>query len=220
MVQVTLLAFCGLLSGLATAALAYKAGLYHAHLLLGGAFGLLVAACLFISGAIGSVWRAVLLILVATLAYALSVLVAFAFQGVVLSTFMTSSQESAPSPIALFVGGALGGFLILSEAVFLPRIETKKRAFKLALLWSLVGGTLGVVGSALGPTLGTALWGLVRALHLTAPNAGPQDWLYGLTETRRLYSLYVVWQTGMAFVLGVLLRRYEPKPHSKHMEQP
>jgi hypothetical protein len=128
-------------------------------------------------------------------------------------------EQNAPSPIALFVGGVLGGFLILSEAVFLPRIETKKRAFKLALLWSLLGGAAAAVGWELGPTLGAALLSLVHALHFDSLTNLPGDVLNGADITRSSFSLYVVWQTGMAFLLGVLLRRYEPKPRSKELEQ-
>lgn len=206
---VMLLTLAGLLSGLLTIAVSYTNPRYPSQFLLGAPSGVLIASCLAALGILRDSGRIIRLILVATVAYFLSFFVAFFFQGAFLSIFMTYSEKLAISPIALFVGGVAGAFILIGEVVFLPRIQPKSRALQLALLWSLLGGALAVGGAALGPSLGAALLRFVHSLGLASLTKLPEDALNSADQTRLLFSLYLVWQTGMGFVLGLLLDCYQ-----------
>lgn len=128
-------------------------------------------------------------------------------------------QRMTESPLALFAGGVFGGFLILGLIPPELNLGIKRQAIeRLALPWSLLSGVIAVVGWAMGPLLGMTLWSLSHALHLTAPTETFQNAAYGGTAYQ--YSLYPVWQTGTAFVLGVVLRRYESKSRQKETEHP
>jgi hypothetical protein len=52
------------------------------------------------------------------------------------------------------------------------------------------------------PFVGMAVWFVVHALGLTIPTETSQN-AHG--ETSHMYSLWVVWQTGMGGLLGLLL---------------
>jgi hypothetical protein len=71
-----------------------------------------------------------------------------------------------------------------------------------ALRWSPVGAVLGIVGWALGPFPGMAIWFVAHALRLTVPTETSQNAL-GLTS--HMYSLWIVWQTGKGGLLGLVL---------------
>jgi hypothetical protein len=130
--------------------------------------------------------------------------------GVQLLIQMNPEQERnlshAPLPLALAAGGAFGG-LVLIGTLSLVRHETKLAAFAARLLvGGVAGGALGVLGWQLSSSLGTALWQLLHAFHLTGSMARPQDQLeYG--DANFVYSLHVVWETGMAFVMALIVRR-------------
>lgn len=206
---VTLLTSAGFLSGLVTIAVSYTNAGYPAQWLLGAPFGVLFSGCLVGLGILRGFNRVIRLIFAATVAYFLSFLGAFLLQGLLLSIFMTSSEKLNLSPIALSFGGIIGAFLLIAEVVFLPRIKPRPRALQLALLWSLLGGALAAGGAALGPSLGAFLLRFVHSLGLASLTNLPFDKLEGAEHTTLLFSLYLVWQTGMGFVLGLLLDCYE-----------
>ncbi len=81
----------------------------------------------------------------------------------------------------------------------------------------MLGGVLGIIGWELGPTFGMALWSAADTLHVTAPT---ETALNAVGETSHRYSLFMIWQVGMAFVLVVVLRRFEAKPSPKEFKQP
>jgi hypothetical protein len=70
---------------------------------------------------------------------------------------------------ALFVGGAVGAFILVGAAMLLFSTQSKwVAALRKALMWSLLGGTLAVVGWELGSSLGKGLWLL---LAFASPNS-------------------------------------------------
>ena len=118
----------------------------------------------------------------------------------------------------------MGGFIILSAAFILFRPKTSIGATaREALPWSVFAGVLSPIAWALGPSLGIWIWSALHAVGLTAPantlsSATPTDTLsnalYGETghgPLSRLFALFVVWQTGMGFALGMALRKMPQK---------
>jgi hypothetical protein len=107
------------------------------------------------------------------------------------------SSEAAPLA-AFFVGGASGAFIVLLAALLLFSSSFNPwRVVSRALLWSISGGVLGVLGWASGPFLVQIV---LSALGQRAALASPRD-----VDTGHYYSLFLVWQAGMGLVLGFLL---------------
>lgn len=112
------------------------------------------------------------------------------------------------SPVGFFVGGVLAGVFI-STPVFWP--FRRPRGHRLSALLKIIGGTicggvLALAGRALADSLGTGLWRLLHAFDLTGYKLYPTDeGEFG--PANLVYSSFVVWQTGMGLVLGLLLWR-------------
>jgi len=105
--------------------------------------------------------------------------------------------------LALVVGGLTGGFCtICAVSLLFNSSHTWQRRMLKALCWTPVGALLAVVGWALGPSLGIALWQIIHSMNLTPP-----------TETVRnaqgyqshMFSLLAIWQAGMGLVLGLVV---------------
>lgn len=205
--NILLITVAGLVSGLLTCFFAYvsRGGDW---LLMGLPFGVVISICLLRLGIFASNWRAIRLIVVSGFAYFFAFLVAYFFQGIVVYSFVRHGEQVEFSPAAMFVGGLVGGFFVLGEA-FSLRMGTSFRALKLALLWSLGGGILGTAGELLAPSLGAMLFSLVYAFHLSALTKFAGE-AFTPTQTQSLFSLYVVWQTGTAFLIGMALWLYRP----------
>jgi len=212
---VMLLALGGLLSGLLTSVLTL--GAQEAPTFSGIILGSAIAGCLAISGVVPSGWKAFGMIAVTTAAYLFSFAVAFGVQmtycQIVPNAERWNNCTNEPaSPIALFFGGCAGGFLMLGAVAFFFRPGLNQGTLAMtALLGAVLGGALGVAGWALRSAVGVPVWHLLHALHLT-PIWGqhpPQWWFhdeYDYGTSSRVYSLYVVWQTGIALAAGILLR--------------
>jgi len=201
----------------------------EAGLFSGVVFGLFLAGCLALSKILDNLWRAVRLIAVATAAYFFSTLTAFAVQLCFPEIVPRGEQWSMgtrepASAVALFVGGLVGGFLVFGEVIFLfcPEISKGLLARK-AFQWALLGGILGVAGWALRSSVGAATWNLFHVLGLTpSGEASAREWFgdrYDYGETSRMYSLYVVWQTGVAIAVGIMLRGYGLDSRTKELRQ-
>jgi hypothetical protein len=201
----------GLLSGLTTAGLAYpcrQVGVYG----IGSVFGVIMGIALAKTKILQGAWKAILFIVPAAAAYYL----AYAAAGVAelclaLVKFPgTQSPSPTPSPVALFVGGTVGGFTILavfSMLAIYPGVDIGTLALN-SLSWSPVGGVLGVIGWELGPFLGMLVWSGAHSIGLTDPTETYQNAL--LSDKCHLFSLWAVWQTGIALVLAILLQRASP----------
>jgi len=113
-------------------------------------------------------------------------------------------RASEISSLALFAGGFVGCLLVFSSVFLLvyPERRSRSLAFKV-LCSSILCGILAVVGWTLGPSVGTYIWYALHALGQTPPTETFQNALYG--DSSRQFSLFVVWQTGTAFLLGLIL---------------
>jgi hypothetical protein len=114
-----------------------------------------------------------------------------------------SWSNPAPfSPIALGAGGLIGGLLIIGTLSLLRRIRISTVVAQ-ALLGMASGAILAVIGWRLAPSLGTSFWECLRAINLTRQMA---DSIYGPRAPANLVcSLYLVWPTGIAFVMALTL---------------
>lgn len=200
--QIVTLLTAGLLSGIVSAATEFTSG----QLFPGLVFGLLVTGSLALCGRMPRGWRTLWFIAVAGITLPISNMLMGVAQLLLPwhESIVRNTTVESPSPLALFLGGAIGGFLILASALLLFTRERASRALVVAIFWSLIGGVLGIVGWALGPSLGLALWLGLHSLHLTLPGEGLRN---ALGWTSHTYSILIVWQTGIAVLLGFLLRR-------------
>jgi hypothetical protein len=92
-----------------------------------------------------------------------------------------ASLTSSADAVAFFAGGVVGG-LVLSTATFSLYANAQPTLWRL-LVCTIGGGLLGVAGRQLG--------------YLSEPHAGSNP----------TPALYIVWQTGMGFLIG----RFWPK---------
>ena len=102
--------------------------------------------------------------------------------------------------LAFVLGGAVGAFVVLLAALLFFFTENRvSRNVLLALMWSPVGGALGALGWAAGPSLG--VW--------IATTVGQQELLSspGYADFYYYYSLFLLWQAGMGLTLGGLFSR-------------
>lgn len=117
----------------------------------------------------------------------------------------TMGNGGSPSPIALFIGGLMGGFLLVGAVLWL--LAPRGHRVRKAVLWSAASGLFAIVGWALSPLLGPGLSHVLRIMRpkdvwLTAPaQSSTPDGPLGI-----ICSVFFVWQTGMAFVIGLIAR--------------
>jgi len=210
------LASAGLFSGLVTAGLTYpvgEIGSYYIHkfhagfdpydpqLVLRGVFGVVIAVSLAISGVMKS-WKAPCLPVAAAAAYFVSIISAGSVE--ILLPVLGGKQwlmgtPFSVSPVSLFVGGFLGGLVVIATVLLLTFPRAGIGTLARMILWgALASGALGAIGWPLGSTLGMGIWWGLSSLGLTG-NASD--------ETSAGMSLDVVWQAGMGFVLGAILQR-------------
>jgi hypothetical protein len=134
---------------------------------------------------------------------AVSTLAYYASLGLVLKLGVFNSNADSHSPVPLMVGGGVGALLVVGGALFLLRPKIGGPVvLVLASCGAACGALLSAAGSALGSSLGLDLSKLLYNLpsHLV-PSSDLQD-RYSL---QNLYALFIVWQTGMGFVLGLML---------------
>ena len=190
------LSVAGLVSGFLTCILMYRHT--EAPIFSGVVFALFLTVPLAISGILDSYFKALILMAVTTAAYSVAAFVAIGIQ-------MSNPQIILPSevgrelasPTALFDGGLAGGFLVFGAVVLLCRTGISMRTlFLRVFLGTILGGLLGVVGWALSASVGVTTWHLLHALHIAGVDDG---------QTSRMYSVYLVWQTGVAMAVGIML---------------
>jgi hypothetical protein len=183
----------------------------------GTTFGVFLVVPLLATGILRNTIKALGLIGVTTFAYVFSYLITFGLQ-IILPGIVPSSEQwdmgtnEPAAPAALFVGGLVGAFLVFFAVISLcqPGISSRALARK-ALQGALLGGVLGVAGWALRSSVGVALWYLFHALGFTPwSESSPREWFHNQNDygqRARMYSLYVVWQSGVAVAVGLMLRR-------------
>jgi len=202
-----ILPFAGLLSGLLAISLPFPDRV--SSYCIGALFGVMTMACLWLSPGLRSVWKAIAFIIASVVAYEVAVdaTVATPSSFRIFGFHLVAEQGKTAAHI-FFTGGLVGAFVVFASALFLffPA-EKSWRVLGKALAWSTLGGVLGVAGWALGSSVGKAFWFALHALHRTAPGEDLQAALDH--ETPAFYSLFIVWQTGAALILGILLRQAE-----------
>jgi hypothetical protein len=182
--------FAGLLSALVTLCFRLP-GDAAAAALASGVFGALNAACMYWFFGLRSTRKMTVFIVVCIAGLYISALAAAqAHQNLALFQAFRA-RESVIDPESFFVGGFVGAFLILVAALFLvfPARNFLRSCFK-ALAGGLFGGMLGLLGQA-----GAEFVYRVRS-HLPVETLCASDFDV---------SLVVVWQTGVAFMLAVVL---------------
>ena len=224
---VLLFGVAGLVSGLLTSISTYPNG-QEGGLYSGSIFGLFLLLCLAAPEFVDAPWKTiskgVVMIAATTVAYFLSFLAAFELQlhfpAIVPRDERWSMGTHEPaSAVALLLGGFIGGLIVFCSALLLfgPRIR-KDTLLRNTLLGAVIGGVLGIAGWALRSSVGVAVWHLLHAFRLTPRWEGtPRQWYggeYDYSETTRMYSLYVVWQTGIATALGMALRALSRRPRN------
>ncbi len=168
----------------------------------GTVFGVLVSGCFALRGYLRELWKAITLTVASAVAYCFSV---WAAVGISLHPFglVPPDRIGEVTDLALVVGGLTGGFCtICAVSLLFNSSHTWQRRMLKALCWTPVGALLAVVGWALGPSLGIALWQIIHSMNLTPP-----------TETVRnaqgyqshMFSLLATWQAGMGLVLGLVV---------------
>lgn len=124
---------------------------------------------------------------------------------------------SSISGTALFVGGMLAAFLILSAVLRLVDSAAPwNKILNMALIWSPIGGVLGIAGWNLGPWLGRVFWSLQHDLGRT-PAGDKFEYALARGWAAEL-SLLVVWMTGTGLLLGLALGnlRFTKLEDSRH----
>lgn len=169
----------------------------------GAIFGVIVSAYFAIFLRVRSWARLLLLIAASEAAYFLAIVLGV--YTVVSFRPLGWSMDSA-TYVGMFLGGLVGAFVLLTAAqLLLPTSRKWKVVLTRTILWSLAGGLLGVVGYALGGSLGKLLWLALHAVRLTFTDVSLDDAVR--SETTNFFSLFVVWQTCMAPLLGWLVSK-------------
>jgi len=104
--------------------------------------------------------------------------------------------------ILLFPAGFVGAFVLFSTVLFFlfPTMKAK-RVFLKAIPWSAAGGLLAVIAWTLGPSLGRFLWFTLNQWHMAQSGQAVERAQIDLAL--QFYSLYIVWQIGIAVLLGI-----------------
>lgn len=196
-----LLPLAGLASGILTSILL---GLPRVELFAGIIFGGLVGGWLSRAKALRSeewAWFTV----VATADFFLS-LCAVVFAGVALGfPFGTRSPVGWAEPVsgASFCGGSFGGLVLLASLPLIRREARGGSVILKAVVGAVCGGAFEALGAALAPSVGNAFAGLVESAHF----ATERNPLYG--NPNFVYSVLLIWQTGMAALTALTLLRYD-----------
>jgi hypothetical protein len=206
-----LTAFAGLIAAFITMCLQYPYGNFAAShgrwldfsqlLLPGVVFGIAVSCCFAVRGYLRDAWRALGVVLSFAVSYCLSFWAAWTFE--LNSPYLSDQERGYGSGQAMFVGGLAGGFCIVSAISLLlnSRTACKQHALK-AICGAIVGALLGLAGRSVASSINPPLWQMVHSLNLTPPGITLRN-VKGQYE----FSLWAVWQTGMGFVLGLIVNR-------------
>jgi len=200
------MALAGLMSALIAVCTSYSVGLHAASqynnsmkfgqtYLPGAIFGVIISCCLALWGYLRRPWKFVVVTIASTIAYFVSFSVAVSVE--LYSPFVVPAKRGDVSGQALFVGGLAGAFCVTCALAILVNsgLPWHRRLDK-AIYWSTAGAFLGVIGWALGPSLGLALWHIAHSMGL-----GPPADQY----RNHIFSLWAIWQVGMGLVLGFLV---------------
>jgi hypothetical protein len=216
---ITLAAF-GAVSSLLTAVWdANSRGSMFSRVVFGGA----IICGLAIFKALPNPFGAVALIFASVIAADLAVLASFGTQLKLGDLGLLTRAENwnmgnggSPSPIALAVGGLVGGFLVGSAFLFAVAPKNARRGkLQRLLIWSLGSAGLAIVGWALSPFLGPILSPFLRAVRPGQAWLEDPQFNTGVGPIGMVSSVYFVWQVGMALAMGLTVQKRESKIESR-----
>src|ERR1700732_4045071 len=175
----------------------------------GDVFGALISIYFLTYAGIRSLTKVVALVIASTFAYFLSWL-GGTFLGMLVSGALGLQMKSGSGDLEagmfapLLIAGISGAFVIVWAVLRLYSMETSWRRLGMrSLVWSLPGGLFGLIGWALGPSLGLAVWSTLASHRLVGIT---EDVDYAIrSNTANRYSADIVWQIGMSILLGVVL---------------
>ena len=105
-------------------------------------------------------------------------------------------EEFEPDgPWTFSFAGFLGSLIITITLLLLLSPERGWRVFGKGMAWSVAGGWLGLISSVRSEAIGSAVGSIVGY-----PNPGWSE-----HYTNPFYSAYLVWQTGMAVLIPLIL---------------
>lgn len=192
----------GLFSALLSLSLNFPLG-FGGMFLFSAIFGACNAVCLHWLFGLRSVWRTVLFIAASAVSAFISVRAA-GWTDSHLALFDPIRGESMVDPERLFAGGFVGAFVILITGMWaVSPAPTLWSTLLKAFCGALVGGILGVGGWAAGP-----LFYRIRSHLRWTLHGGDYD-----------QSLVIIWETGLALVLALLLRLGGRNPRRVQPEQ-
>jgi hypothetical protein len=198
------LGLTGLISALTTIGVAYPLGQLHLDFAPGAILGVLISGCLMYCGLLRNPLGIIGIAVASTLAEFTSIMVAGAVELHPPFGMPRGHENIGVSTTALFAGGLVGAFVLLSAYSLSvnPGSPWWRQLLK-ALAWSPLGGVLGSIGWQLGPSLGMAVWEVAHSVGLTPPTETFRNALFG--ETSHAYALSIVWQTGVGALLGLII---------------
>lgn len=181
-----LLALAGFCSALLTIGITSFPGYLNQYFLAPGlSFGLLIPLYFALYERAGSAWRSLAFLLASIAAFEASMCAAFLIR--LLLPRNLNDPVTGPSA---FAGGLVGGFIVLMAAsILFGRSQNNPEVLRV-LSASLAAGVLGVAGWYAGHVLRFPFILQVKTIPGDSPN-GPES-----------ISLYIVWQTGTALLLG------------------
>ena len=213
---VLLMTFAGLVSGVLTAALCVD----HVSNGLGIPFGVTVALCLGLTGVTRSILRLAAVPILFGCTFVFSFFLTEMLELMAGERFVGTVEKN--HLIALFIGGMLGGFIVIRGSRILSKTEMTLTALAWDALWSILVGALSPTAWELGPSLGMWLWSGLHAAGVTSPTNIFLNALYGETgygPLSRLFAVFIVWQTGMGFALGMTLRNIREKREPSSLQE-
>lgn len=208
---IVLVLLAALSSFITTAWLANSRG----SIFVGVVFGAAITCGLAIFKTLPSLPGAILLIFASVFAHYVAFLASFGTQLMLAHLGLLTGAENwnmgnggAPSPITLLVGGLVGGFLLSGAFLFAVMPQDYARGkLRRALVWSVGGAGLAILGWSLTPLLGPILSPFVRAVRPGEAWLGDAQLNIGEGPIGMVSSVYFVWQTGMAFAMGLAAQR-------------
>lgn len=207
------LAFAGLISGFLTCASGRFLELFgsagqNIYTFIGAIFGFVLVAYWWIFQGFRSIWRSVGFILSCTVAYACAV--AAGMNAPQFLAFLSSVDRQVARNLEIcFTGGAVGGGIVFLSAVFLLPNRTQWRYVPVYVVaFCFLSGVLGTIAWVFGPSLGTAIWHLLKATRLAERYEYSQSQPSG--GANYYYSLFVLWQACIAPLLGLFLAHPGP----------
>jgi hypothetical protein len=216
LVFVLLMSFAGLASGVITSAICddrFSNG-------LGIPFGVTIALCLAMAGVTRSILRLASLLALISCTFFFSVFLTVMLNIKAGERFVGTVEKN--HLIALFIGGMVGGFIVIRGSRILSKSEMTLSAIAWDSFWSILVGALSPIAWELGPSLGMWLWSGLHAAGITSPTNTFSNALSGETgygPPSRLYALFVVWQTALGLALGVALRNQREKREPSSFEE-